>query len=111
MPKPVTPKWCRTDFHVAGQSSLTGGISFTSAICQLLIVAPSCWESSRRLSAHLVFAVNDTRAAAAPDARGDRARLVARLRRRERRRRGAADDPARPPLQPRRRAVGVPRVL
>ena len=28
------PKWWRTDFHVAGQSGFTGGISFTSATCQ-----------------------------------------------------------------------------
>src|SRR5690349_12521096 len=34
-PKPSMPKWCRTDFHVCGQSSLTGGISLTSATFQL----------------------------------------------------------------------------
>src|SRR5207237_857249 len=34
MPKAVIPKWCRTDFHVAGQSGFTGGISCTDSTFQ-----------------------------------------------------------------------------
>jgi hypothetical protein len=33
-PKLLIPKWCRTDFHVAGQSGFTGGIALTSAVFQ-----------------------------------------------------------------------------
>src|SRR5689334_20911574 len=108
IPKAVTPKWWRTDFHVAGQSSLTGGMSLTSAICQLLIAAP-LGVLGRGLSAHLLFVVNEPGAPQTPDTRRDRPRLLAGVRRRDGRDRRPADDPARPPLQPRRRAMGLPR--
>src|SRR4029079_15202328 len=111
-PKPVMPKWWRTDFQVCGQSSFTGGISLTSATSQVLIEAPLVRRVARIVGTPSL-PVNDGPApqAAAADALGDRARLVARVGRRDRVRRGAAADPGRPPFQPRRRAVGLPRLL
>src|SRR2546426_2885428 len=50
MPKAVIPKWCRIDFQLAGQSALTGGISFTAATPQPLSMFDSfrCRDHSDR---------------------------------------------------------------
>jgi hypothetical protein len=52
MPKAVSPKWWRTDFHVAGQSGLTGGISWKEALFQpapasVLVIAVSLRPAGR----------------------------------------------------------------